>query len=104
MKIVIDHEDGGRHLGSEWILRIHAQHQVGSEIRTPWPCVVEIIFGVQRVVSDKTAENATLNGQALPYRGEIRNVGGAQMPQPLGVVEIRCSCGKPEDLRIASRL
>src|SRR6266496_3553101 len=81
MKIAADDECGSRQLAGKRICRIDAEHEIRRKVRTPRPRVVEVVFGVERVVSDEAAEDAALNGQSLTHWQQVGDIGRAQVSQ-----------------------
>src|ERR1700738_2322685 len=59
---------------TERITYVHAHHEVRREVGAPGSGVVEIVFCVEGIVSNKTAEDSALDCQTLTDRREVGNV------------------------------
>src|SRR6185436_269837 len=68
MPVSNDEEKRAGDFPGERITRIHAHHEVRREICSPWSRVVQIVFRVERIVTDQAAENSTLNRKAFSNR------------------------------------
>src|SRR6266542_1669032 len=78
MPVSIDQEQRPRDFLAEGIARVHTHHQIRREIAPPGSRVREVVFDVQGVVADQTAEDSTLQRKALAHRRKIRPVRGAE--------------------------
>src|SRR5260370_35660831 len=74
MPVSIDDEERACDLLCEWVTYIQTHREVRSEVRPPWSGVVEIVFGVERIVPDNTAKDSALDRQPFADRREIRNI------------------------------
>src|SRR2546423_1242654 len=98
MPVAIHHEESACQLAGERIAGIHAQHEIRREISAPGTRVVEIIFGVERIVADEAAEDPALHGEAFAHWRKIRDIRRTKMAQPLPARKVRSSCRESEDL------
>src|SRR5215471_4353132 len=104
MPISIDYEECAANFLCKRIGHIHAHHEVRREIRAPWPRVIEIVFGVERVVADETAEDAGLDRQTFSNRCKIRDVGWPKLPEKFVAANVWRGRGKAKYLRVFPRL
>src|SRR5437764_216262 len=104
MPVSIDDKESARQLLRERIAHVHAQHEVRREVGAPGSRVVEIIFGVQRIVADETTEDAALNRQALTDRSEIRDVSWSQLAQYFVTTDVGSSRRKTKQFRVLAGL
>src|SRR6266550_7023110 len=104
MEIAVHYEHGSGELLCEWVTRVDPHHEVGRQVGSPRTRVVEVVFGVQRVVTDQAREDSSLYGQPFPNRREKGNVRGAEVPQPPESREVRRGRRKSEYSGILSGL
>ena len=55
----------------EGITRIDTHHQIRREVGAPGPRVVEIVLGVERIISNKAAEDSALQREPLAHGRKI---------------------------------
>ena len=96
--ITVDEEPCRRQIGANGISSVEAEHQVRGEVGAPWPRVVEVVFRIERVVSDQAAEDAGLKREAAAQRCDIRNVRRAKMNEPVGTGDVGRRGRKAEGL------
>src|SRR5215813_14015910 len=104
MPVSVYQEKGPGYFLRERIAHVHAHHEVWGEIGAPRSGVVEIVLGVERVVADEAAEDATLNRQTLTDRCEVGNVRGPELPQEFITAKVWSGRRKTKQLRIFSCL
>ena len=62
----IDDEEGALHRLAELILGGQPKHEVGRIIREVGPSVVEVVFGIERLIADKTIEQPGCGFRPVP--------------------------------------
>src|SRR6185369_13919154 len=74
MPVSIHNEQRAGELLAEGIACGHSCHQVRSEVSSPGSAVVEVIFGVERIVADQAAEDSALQGEPFANGRKIRRI------------------------------
>src|SRR5207245_1663028 len=87
--VTVDDEPCRRQIGANGVSSVEAEHQVRGKVGAPWPRVVEVLFRIERVVSDQAAEDPALEREPLAQWREVRNVRRAEMKEPVCAGEIR---------------
>src|SRR5215470_11377820 len=100
MPVTVDNEKRAGELFSHWVTRVDPKHEVWRKIRTPGACVAEIVFCVERIVADETAENTGLDRQAPAHWRKIRDVRRTEVSQPTISGQIWCCSRKPKNTGI----
>src|SRR6266436_6450616 len=88
MPVSIDDEERACDLLCEWVTYIHTHHEVRSEVGSPRSGVVEIVFGVEGIVPDKTAKDSALDRQPFADGSEIRNIRWSQVTEKLEAAHV----------------
>src|SRR6185437_15563824 len=99
--------DQKKHAGEfriEGITRIDTHHQIWREVGPPGPCVLEIVLGVERIVSNEAAEDSTLQREPLAHGRKIGPICQAKVTQSSIATQIRRRCGEAEELRVFASL
>src|SRR6266403_4102101 len=100
MPVSIDDEERAGDLLREWISYVYTHHEIRREVRAPRPRVVQIVFGVERIVPDKTAKDSALDRQPFADRSEIRNIRRSQVAEKLEAAHIGRRRGKSKQLDV----
>src|SRR6267378_2703004 len=69
--VSIDNEKSAGDLLRERITRVHTHHEVRREVGAPRSGVVEVVFCIEGIVSDKAAEDSALDGETLADWREV---------------------------------
>src|SRR6266403_2432062 len=100
MPVSIDDEERAGDLLREWISYVYTHHEIRREVRAPRPRVVQIVFGVERIVPDKTAKDSALDRQPFADRSEIRNIRWSQVTEKLEAAHVGRRRGKSKHLDV----
>ena len=102
--VPIHDEECAREFVCELIASVHPKHEIRREVCAPRARVGEIIFGVQRIITDETAEDSALQGEPFADRRKIRYVRRAEVSEPVGARKVGCCSRESKHLRVFAGL
>src|SRR6266851_7833384 len=100
MPIAIKDERRCREFSRERITGVHPEHQIRRVVCSPGARILEVIFGVQRIIADEAVEEPRLDRESVAYRRKIGNICQAKVPEPIGATDVGSSGRESKTLRI----
>ena len=96
VKVFVDYKHRAGQLFGKGVTHIDAEHQIGRVVPAPGSGVVDVVLGIERVVSDEAVEQTALDREPVAHRRQIGEVGAPEVPELIRSADLGFVRGKAE--------